>query len=60
MNRYEKMWRILKNDIKMEIREYQIADNITGLDDYTEIELDTLDGVFQMIEGLEKEYLEEQ
>ena len=59
MNRYEKMWRILKNDIKMEIREYQIADNITGLNDYTEIELDTLDGVFQMIEGLEKEYLEE-
>ena len=54
------MWRILKNDIKMEIREYQIADNITGLNDYTEIELDTLDGVFQMIEGLEKEYLEEQ
>lgn len=60
MDRYEKMWRILKNDIKMEIREYQIADNITGLNDYTEIELDTLDGVFQMIEGLEKEYLEEQ
>lgn len=60
MSNYEKMWRILKNDIKMEIREYQIADNITGLNDYTEIELDTLDGVFQMIEGLEKEYLEEQ
>ena len=55
MSNYEKMWRILKNDIKMEIREYQIADNITGLNDYTEIELDTLDGVFQMIEGLEKE-----
>lgn len=60
MNRYEKMWRVLKNDIKMEIRDYQIAENITGLNDYTEIELDTLDGIFQMIEGLEEQYLEEQ
>lgn len=54
------MWRILKNDIKMKIREYQIADNITGLDEYAEIEVDTLEGVIQIMEGLEREYKEEQ
>lgn len=56
MSNYEKMWKSLKNDIKMEILEYQHADNITGLNDYTETQLDTLNGVFQMIEGLEEKY----
>lgn len=53
------MWRILKNDIKMKIREYQIADNITGLDEYAEIEADTLDGVIQIMDGLERDYKED-
>lgn len=60
MNDYELMWRNLKNDIKEKIREYQIADNVTGLDDYAEIEADTLDGVIQIMEGLEREYKEEE
>lgn len=60
MNNDELMWRILKNDIKTKIREYQIADNVTGLDEYAEIEADTLDGVIQIMEGLEREYKEEQ
>lgn len=60
MSDYELMWRNLKNDIKMKIREYQIADNITGLDEYAEIEVDALEGVIQIMEGLEREYKEEQ
>lgn len=60
MSDYELMWRNLKNDIKMKIREYQIADNVTGLNEYAEIEADTLNGVIQIMEGLEREYKEEQ
>lgn len=41
-------------------REYQIADNITGLDEYAEIEVDTLDGVIQIMEGIEREYKEDE
>lgn len=59
MNNDKLMWRSLKNDIKMKIREYQIADNITGLDEYAEIEVDALEGVIQIMEGLEREYKED-
>lgn len=59
MNNDQLMWRILKNDIKMKIREYQIADNVTGLDEYAEIEADTLDGVIQIMDGLERDYKED-
>jgi hypothetical protein len=37
------------------IREYEKADNISGLDDYALTELDAWSGIMQQMEGLEEQ-----
>ncbi|UNQ69062.1 hypothetical protein MOV58_05655 [Staphylococcus hominis] len=39
----------------MQIREYEKADNISGLDDYALTELDAWSGIMQQMEGLEEQ-----
>ena len=56
MNKYEKMWEVLKTNIKIQIREHKNPYNNTVFNDYKQIQLDTLDNVFQMIQGLEEKY----
>lgn len=57
MNKYEKMWEVLKTNIKIQIREHKNPyNNNTVFNDYKQIQLDTLDNVFQMIQGLEEKY----
>ncbi|MCI2931361.1 hypothetical protein FH140_03210 [Staphylococcus hominis] len=45
----------LRNDLSMQIKEYEKADNITGLDDYALTELDAWQGIMQEMEGLEEQ-----
>ena len=59
MNKYEKMWKSLKTDIKIRMREYQNAGFVTNLDEFAETELDTWEGIIQEMDGLEREYEEE-
>lgn len=51
----KKMWNSLKSYLKENIRDYEKADNITGLDDYAGIELDAWHGVMQEIEDQYKD-----
>ena len=58
MENYRQMWMSLRNDLSMRIREYRQADNIAGLDDYGLTELDAWEGIMQEIEGLERQFEE--
>ena len=40
MKSYKQMWMSLRNGLSMQIRDYEKADNISGLDDYALTELD--------------------
>lgn len=55
MKNYKQMWMSLRNDLSMQIKEYEKADNITGLDDYALTELDAWQGIMQEMEGLEEQ-----
>ncbi|MBO3062742.1 hypothetical protein [Mammaliicoccus fleurettii] len=59
MNEYQRMWRRLNSILKLQIREYQNADAITGGLDYeNEIEMDTWEGVLQEMERIEEDIKE--
>ncbi|WP_327620402.1 hypothetical protein [Staphylococcus hominis] len=55
MKNYKQMWMSLRNDLSMQIKEYEKADNISGLDDYALTELDAWQGIMQQMEGLEEQ-----
>lgn len=55
MKNYKQMWMSLRNELSMQIKEYEKADNITGLDDYALTELDAWQGIMQKMEGLEEQ-----
>lgn len=55
MKNYKQMWMSLRNGLSMQIRDYEKADNISGLDDYALTELDAWSGIMQQMEGLEEQ-----
>jgi len=55
-NKYQLAWNGLKMKVKARIREMDDAENVAGpLDDYLEIERDTLEGILQEMEVEEGE-----